>query len=99
MAMLIHDPALLEEPLLLDAVVSSMQGALLAHQVETAPAGERLHAAAAAEDERRRIERDLHDGAQQRLLALRMKLAVAQRLIEHDPRRAGRDGRRCRRRG
>ena len=88
MAMLIHDTALLEEPLLLDAVVSSMHGALLAHHAEAALAGERLHAASAAEHERRRIERDLHDGAQQRLLALRMKLAVSQRLIEHDPQRA-----------
>jgi signal transduction histidine kinase len=88
MAMLIHDTALLEEPLLLDAVVSSMHGALLAHHAEAALAGERLHAASAAEDERRRIERDLHDGAQQRLLALRMKLAVSQRLIENDPQRA-----------
>jgi signal transduction histidine kinase len=32
---------------------------------------------AAADDERRRIERDLHDGAQQRLVALRMKLELA----------------------
>jgi signal transduction histidine kinase len=87
-AMLIHDRALLEEPLLLDAVASTMQEALRAHHIETALAGERLHAASAAEDERRRIERDLHDGAQQRLLALRMKLAVSQRLIEHDPQRA-----------
>ena len=32
---------------------------------------------AAADDERRRIERDLHDGAQQRLVALRIKLELA----------------------
>src|SRR3954449_2774416 len=31
---------------------------------------------AAADDERRRIERDLHDGAQQHLVALRIKLAL-----------------------
>ena len=31
----------------------------------------------AADDERRRIERDLHDGAQQRLVALRIKLELA----------------------
>jgi signal transduction histidine kinase len=30
-----------------------------------------------ADDERRRIERDLHDGTQQRLVALRIKLALA----------------------
>jgi signal transduction histidine kinase len=32
---------------------------------------------AAADEERRRIERDLHDGAQQRLVALRIKLELA----------------------
>ncbi len=32
---------------------------------------------AAADDERRRIERDLHDGAQQRLVALRVKIELA----------------------
>ncbi len=32
---------------------------------------------AAADEERRRIERDLHDGAQQRLVALRVKLELA----------------------
>jgi len=32
---------------------------------------------AAADEERRRIERDLHDGAQQRLVALRIKLEMA----------------------
>ena len=32
---------------------------------------------ASADDERRRIERDLHDGAQQRLVALRIRLELA----------------------
>ena len=32
--------------------------------------------ATAADVERRRIERDLHDGAQQRLIALRMRLSL-----------------------
>ena len=40
---------------------------------------------AAADEERRRIERDLHDGAQQRLVALRIKLELAAE-------RAGEDG-------
>jgi signal transduction histidine kinase len=39
-----------------------------------------------AEAERRRIERDLHDGAQQRLVAMTMELARAQaRLAAEDP--------------
>ena len=38
-----------------------------------------------AEDERRRIERDLHDGAQQRLVALAMDLGMARAKLETDP--------------
>lgn len=42
-----------------------------------------------AEDvELRRIERDLHDGTQARLVALGMKLAAAEQLLAHDPDRA-----------
>ena len=38
-----------------------------------------------ADDERRRIERDLHDGAQQRLVALRIKIELAaERIDESD---------------
>ncbi|HEX3318714.1 MAG TPA: sensor histidine kinase [Solirubrobacteraceae bacterium] len=36
-------------------------------------------------DERRRIERDLHDGAQQRLVALAMDLGMARERMESDP--------------
>ncbi len=39
----------------------------------------------AAEDERRRIERDLHDGAQQRLVALAMELGRAKAKFGDDP--------------
>ncbi|MFD0906114.1 sensor histidine kinase [Actinomadura sediminis] len=39
----------------------------------------------AAESERRRIERDLHDGAQQRLLAVAMDIGRARAKLEHDP--------------
>ena len=38
-----------------------------------------------AEAERRRIERDLHDGAQQRLVALAMDLGLARAKLETDP--------------
>jgi len=41
-----------------------------------------------AEAERRRIERDLHDGAQQRLVALAMDLGLAQAKLDDDPERA-----------
>jgi signal transduction histidine kinase len=40
---------------------------------------------AAADAERRRIERDLHDGAQQRLVAVTVTLGVAESRIHSDP--------------
>lgn len=42
----------------------------------------------AADDERRRIERDLHDGAQQRLVALGVELGAAKRRAAGDPQAA-----------
>jgi signal transduction histidine kinase len=39
----------------------------------------------AADEERRRIERDLHDGAQQRLVAVTLTLRLAQSRIASDP--------------
>ncbi|KIF06575.1 histidine kinase, partial [Streptomyces sp. RSD-27] len=42
----------------------------------------------AVDSERRRIERDLHDGVQQRLVALAMLLGRARRSRERDPERA-----------
>jgi signal transduction histidine kinase len=43
---------------------------------------------AAADAERRRIERNLHDGAQQHLVALSVKLRLVEQLAERDPERA-----------
>jgi signal transduction histidine kinase len=49
----------------------------------------RLRLVAAQDAERRRFERDLHDGAQQDLVTLRMKLGQAERLVAAaDPRAA-----------
>ncbi|WP_199423937.1 sensor histidine kinase [Actinotalea solisilvae] len=45
----------------------------------------RARAVGAAADDRRRIERDLHDGAQQRLVALGVELGVARRAAASDP--------------
>ncbi|HEV8164106.1 MAG TPA: GAF domain-containing sensor histidine kinase, partial [Actinomycetota bacterium] len=45
----------------------------------------RARIVAAADAERRRIERNLHDGAQQRLVALAVKLGLARRLAGADP--------------
>jgi signal transduction histidine kinase len=43
---------------------------------------------AAQDEERRKIERNLHDGAQQQLVALAVKQRLAEGLIERDPIRA-----------
>lgn len=48
----------------------------------------RMRMVDAAEAERKRIERDLHDGAQQRLLALSMTLTRARSRLDADPRTA-----------
>jgi signal transduction histidine kinase len=56
----------------------------LEEQVARAESG-RTAAIDAAEAERRRIERDLHDGAQQRLVALAMDLGAARERLEDDP--------------
>jgi signal transduction histidine kinase len=43
---------------------------------------------AAQDEERRRLERNLHDGAQQQLVALSVKLRLAEQLAERDPARS-----------
>jgi signal transduction histidine kinase len=91
-ALVVHDASLLRQRDLLDTVVTLVRMALenerLTGEVatslaEVAASRARIHAA--ADDERRRIERDLHDGAQQRLVALRVKLALAEELVQVDP--------------
>jgi signal transduction histidine kinase len=42
----------------------------------------------AQDQERRRLERNLHDGAQQHLVALKVKLGLAEMLVRRDPARA-----------
>jgi signal transduction histidine kinase len=43
---------------------------------------------AAQDDERRKLERNIHDGAQQQLVALGVKLGLTDRFIDKDPARA-----------
>ncbi|GAA2027619.1 hypothetical protein GCM10009839_28100 [Catenulispora yoronensis] len=59
----------------------------LAERVEELTA-QRADVTVAQAAEIRRIERDLHDGAQARLVALGMSLTAAQRLMDTDPDRA-----------
>ncbi len=51
-------------------------------------AASRLRIVEASDTERRRIERNLHDGAQQRLVALSVALRIAQRKIANSPEEA-----------
>jgi signal transduction histidine kinase len=83
-AALSHDPALSEESNLLGAVSaaaslaldnSRLQAELRAQLAEVRASRARIVEAGLSE--RRRLERDLHDGAQQRLLAIRMSLHLA----------------------
>lgn len=56
----------------------------LTHRVETLSES-RAAVVAAADEERRRIERDLHDGAQQRLVSLAMNLGMTRALFTDLP--------------
>lgn len=44
---------------------------------------------AAQDEERRKLERDLHDGAQQQLVALAVHLKLARTMVERDPATVG----------
>lgn len=69
------------------AVVRGMLGTDLVQRVQTLTETRAAAVDLAAED-RRRIERDLHDGVQQRLVALAMDLGRAKDKMETDPDRA-----------
>ena len=82
-AVLVHDPAVLDEPGLVESVRTTaglvLENERLAAQVRSQLVevrASRARIVAAADAERRRIERDLHDGAQQRLVTLSMALGL-----------------------
>jgi signal transduction histidine kinase len=91
-AALEHDPALAEQTELLESVSAAAALALenerlnaeLRARLEDLRAS-RARIVEAAETERRRIERNLHDGAQQRLISIAMGLALAERKLAEDP--------------
>jgi signal transduction histidine kinase len=83
LAVMVHHPDLLDQPRLLEAVGSAGRLALENErlQAELRAQLRELQASRArivrtADEERRRLERDLHDGAQQRLLGLGMGLQL-----------------------
>jgi signal transduction histidine kinase len=93
LAAIIHDPVFLDQPAMLEAVGSATRFAL---------ENERLHAelraqlaelresrariVRAGDQERRRLERDLHDGAQQRLLGIGMALQLLRSSADEEAR-------------
>ena len=91
-AALVHDPALSEDPALLDAVSSAAGLALenerllaeLRAQLDEVR-DSRARLVEASVTERRRLERNLHDGAQQRLVTLALHLRMAQETLHDDP--------------
>jgi signal transduction histidine kinase len=91
-AALIHDPALQYNSALVDSVCAAaglsldnerLAAELRARLVELQASRARL--VETADTARRRIERDLHDGAQQQLVALKISLGLARQLVTGPP--------------
>jgi signal transduction histidine kinase len=94
-AVLIHDAALEHAPVVTHVARGFALMALENQRLETQLRASlrelrasRTRILSAADSERRRIERDLHDGAQQRLVGLGIQLELAGELVETDPIRA-----------
>jgi len=81
-----HDPSLRNDPGLVSAATAAVRLAVenerlqaeVRAQLESVRAS-RARIVEAQDDERRRIERDLHDGAQQRLVSLQLSLQMLRR--------------------
>jgi signal transduction histidine kinase len=91
-AALVHHAALAEERELLDAVTAAAEMVLdngrLRAELQASLAevrGSRLRVLEAGQRERRRLERDLHDGAQQRLIGLSLRLGILESQLSGDP--------------
>lgn len=90
-AAIIHDPEL--DPQLVEAAGAAARLALHNARLQADVRAQldkvqesRRRIVTAGDEQRRRIERDLHDGAQQRLVALALELRIAQRQLgEDDP--------------
>jgi signal transduction histidine kinase len=98
-AALIHDPALSDERELLDGVAAAAAIALengrLHAELQAGldeVRGSRERVIEAEQQERKRLERNLHDGAQQRLIALRLELARLGTRLDDPESRARLDG-------
>jgi signal transduction histidine kinase len=89
LAAIVHDRALLEDPRLVETVSATaglllenerLQAELRAQLAELRASRERI--VRSGDEERRRLERDLHDGAQQRLLGLGMGLQLIRARVD-----------------
>jgi signal transduction histidine kinase len=90
-AAIIHDAILLDDPGLIASVAGALQLAVandrLTAEVKTQleeVRASRARIVEAGDLERRRVELDLHDGAQQRLISLSLELRVAQNALGDD---------------
>jgi signal transduction histidine kinase len=95
-AALVYDGSLEDERELVDAVAATaamalenarLQAELSAHLVELRASQARVLEAGDAE--RQRLERDLHDGAQQRFVTLSLALSAVEKRLASDPAQAG----------
>jgi signal transduction histidine kinase len=93
-ARVIHKPGLLDDPGLIDSLAATagialdnerLRAELLAHLAELRSS--RARVIATGDTERRRLERDLHDGAQQRLVALALELGLLRTRLQAQSRR------------
>jgi signal transduction histidine kinase len=89
---IVHDPALDDEPELVQTVAAAaalaldnerLEAELRARVAELQESRRKLLEVSMAE--RRSLERDLHDGAQQRLVALSVQVGLAKRKLHEDP--------------
>jgi signal transduction histidine kinase len=95
LAVLVVDSSLLRHPALTDSVVGVCRLTLARAHLETRLRSQqhatdelRAQLLSSAFEERRRLERDLHDGAQQRLLALSMRVGAASSQSQDETTRA-----------
>jgi len=92
LVVIVHDQQLVDDPELLRAAGAVALLALENAELDTAwreslraLAESRARLTRASDKERRKLERDLHDGAQQRLLAALLRLSTVEELAGEDP--------------
>jgi len=86
-ASLVHDAALDDDPRIAEGLAATALMLLDHAQLVEELRASRARVVASAQRERLRLERDLHDGAQQRLFSIQLKLADA-RAAATDPQQA-----------